>query len=480
MHRPLFAINAVLVFLAVGQSHAAPEASDVAGIWDSDWGLTALETTPVKNKKTLAVSGSYIAGKDQTGLIKFGTFDPATGVLEFTFEEPWRNASKGSASLKITADGKRMKGTYRQGDEKGDWSMTRLHGDTFAERADSIVANAGVHTDTPGAAVLVIEGGKVVFEKGYGLAIVNDNKPITPRTTFELASCSKQFTGTAILKLYEQGKLKLDDDVRKYLPELPEYDKKNPIRIWNLARHTSGLPEYMDFENVKGKNPNFVTNEDLVGEFARQRKKLPLRFPTGEKFEYRNSNYMLLALIVERVSKSPFSEYLKTEIFQPFGMETACVYDSPDFKPSHPAIGYKKHKDKYEDLWGPAPHAPDALLAVGDGSIWVSLRDMIKWDEAWRAGKVLKPETIKYALVPSKTDKGKDNDYAFGWGVRVEDGKLLNMEHNGGWGGFRTIVRRNIAEQRTIVVLSNFESVDSGAISNPLERLCRAMPPGAR
>src|SRR5579872_788811 len=184
----------------------------------------------------------------------------------------------------------------------------------FATRVDSIVADAGIKANTPGVAVLVLEQGKAVFRKCYGLAHIKDKAPITPQTTFELASCSKQFTGTAILLLYEQGKLALNDDVRKYLPELPEYDKKNPIRILHLARQTSGLREYMDFPDVKGKNPKFLSNEDYVDLFARQQKKFPLYFRTGSDWRYTNTNFMLLALIVERVSKQSFGAFLKKEI----------------------------------------------------------------------------------------------------------------------------------------------------------------------
>ena len=122
-----------------------------------------------------------------------------------------------------------------------------------------------------------------------------------------MASCSKQFAGAAVLMLYEHGKLALDDDVRKYLPELPAYDPQNPIRILHLARHTSGLPEYMAFPNVTGKNANFLSNADYVAEFARRQTEFPLLFPTSENYRYTNSNYMLLALIVERVSKKSFA-----------------------------------------------------------------------------------------------------------------------------------------------------------------------------
>jgi CubicO group peptidase (beta-lactamase class C family) len=455
------------------------EPHDIAGLWDTDWGYVTLRTAPIKDKKLLSVTGSYVHAKDQIGHIKAGTYDPAAGILEFTFEEPWRGEQvKGTARLTLSLDSKKFKGTTttvneNRGEDKGELSMTRIRGHDFATCLDSIVADAGIRADTPGVAVLVREHGKEVFQRCYGLAHLKDKKPITPETTFELASCSKQFTGTAILLLYEQGKLALDDDVRKYLPELPEYDKKNPIRILHLARQTSGLREYMDFQDVKGKHPKFVTNEDYVGLFAQERKKFPLYFPTGSDWRYTNTNFMLLALIVERVAKQSFESFLKREIFDPLGMKTAGVYERPNFSPREPALGYHKDKTMFEESWGPAPFRHESMLTVGDGSVWASLDDLARWDEGWRQGKVLKPATRKLALVPSKYGKDGTTDYAFGWGVAVDNGKITRMSHNGSWGGFHTIIERNVAEDRTIIILGNVDSLDVDAIV----RLFRAMPP---
>jgi len=453
------------------EKKAAPV--DLAGTWDTSWGFATLQTTPMKGKRLMSVTGSYVAGKNMTGVIKSGTYDPETRILEINFFEAWQGDSNGAARLTMAPDGNHFKGTFKQGSMSGDLSMSRVRGHDFASRVDSIVADAGIRPDAPGAAVLVVEHGKPIFEKCYGLANIKEKRQITPQTTFELASCSKQFTGTAILLLFERGKLALNDDVRKYLPELPEYDKANPIRILHLAHHTSGLPEYMDFPDVKGKNPNFLTNEDYVGEFARHRKKFPLYFPTGTKERYTNTNYMLLALIVERVAKRPFAAFLKTEIFEPLGMKTAAVYENPKVNIKEPALGYHKEKGGFHTIWGVPPYRHETALEVGDGSVWASLDDMKRWDDGWREGKVLKAETIKKALVQSKIGKDQTVNYAFGWGLTVEDGKLVSMAHNGGWGGFHTFVDRNLTDERTLIVLSNGDNLDVDMVS----RLFRAMPP---
>jgi CubicO group peptidase (beta-lactamase class C family) len=147
---------------------------------------------------------------------------------------------------------------------------------------DGLVQNQGIARDGPGVAILIHQPGKVQFAKGYGLANLADRTPITPQTLFELASVSKTFTSTAVLILHERGKLSVDDEVRKFLPELPVY-RGRPIRIRDLLQHVSGLPDYMDFEDVPAAHKTFWDNDDYVGEFARQRRKFPLRFLPGAK-----------------------------------------------------------------------------------------------------------------------------------------------------------------------------------------------------
>jgi CubicO group peptidase (beta-lactamase class C family) len=456
---------------------AADPKDDIAGYWDWTFGHIIIRTAPVKGQDHLSVTGEYLVGPDLKGTITKGTFDPATRVLEYTFQEPWNPGAKGSARYKLSDDGKRFEGRAAIANIKNDVVMTRVSGNTFVARMDSIVANAGIKADTPGTAVLVVEHGKVIVEKCYGIAHFKDKKAITPTTTFELCSCSKQFTGTAILLLQERGLLNVEDDARNYLPELPEYDKKRPIRILDLARHTSGLPEYPWTDpKVKGKNPKFLTNEDFLLELAGNQKKYPLQFKPGEKFEYRNTNYMLLALIVERVTKKSLGTFLKSEIFDRLGMKTATVFERPDTVIEEPALGHTREKGKFKAIWGPAPFLTQRVMSVGDGNIWMSVIDLMHWDAGWREGKVLKPETIKKWLVPSKTRNGDDNGYAFGWGVDVNEGKLLFMRHTGGYGGFTSNVGRDLVTKRTIIVLCNGDMIDPVKISSPIDHLCNAMP----
>lgn len=342
-----------------------------------------------------------------------------------------------------------------------------LRGDEALTRAvDKLVADEDFEAEGPGIAIGVYEPGRVNFRKGYGLADLNAETPITPRTMFELASVTKQFTATAILILYDRGRLSLDDDVRKYLPELPEY-RGGPIRIRHLLQHTSGLPEYFDFDYRKPAGRTYWINEDMVGEFARQRTEFPAEFAAGRKYAYTNSNYLLLATIVARISKKSFGTFLRDEIFTPIGMQHTFAYESPQAPPQPPpagcnrAVGYKEgKKNKWRPGWGTPPARNETELTVGDGGIWTNLEDMAAWDAAQRSGVLLKPATIKLSHQPSHTQDGERNDYGLGWDLEFEAGKLSGYGHDGSWEGFRTMYWRDLQSNRTIVLLSNREDFE--------------------
>lgn len=343
---------------------------------------------------------------------------------------------------------------------------------------DELVEKLGIADDEPGVAVLVHQPGKLLFQKGYGLANLKTNQPITPHTLFKLASVSKTFTATAVLILHDRGKLSIEDDVRKYLPELPVYDKAYPIRVRDLLQHTSGLPDYMDFEDVPARHKTYQVNEDFLRMFALQKEEFPLDFPTGQKYDYKNSNYMLLAIILERAGKKPYSKFLHDEIFLPAGMKHSFLYDRPNAAPAgagdyNHAVGYKWRKKKkiWEPDWGVPPDRHPEMLTVGDGSVWTNLEDMLKWDATVRAEKLLKPATWKMALTPSKTRDGETNDYGLGWEPYCEDsGEMYGYGHDGSWGGFETSYYRHLTSDRTTVLLSNRSTFDTDKLWKRIQR----------
>lgn len=338
----------------------------------------------------------------------------------------------------------------------------------YTPAVDRLVKKHGIRPDTPGVAILIVEPGKPIFMKGYGQARLRDKTPITPQTLFELASVSKTFTATATLVLHERGMLSIDDDVRKYLPELPTYNPKQPILIRDLLHHTSGLPDYLSFEGVPSRNQGFWVNEDYPAEFARQRSEHPLDFPTGQKYDYNNTNYMLLGLIIARVSKKSYGTFMHNEIFAPAGMASTFVYESRKAATKDRAqlcaIGYEKKKKEWHESWGVPPYRMEEHLEVGDGAIWTNLEDMRHWDAALRDRKLIGQKTMQMAMEPSTTRDGETNSYGLGWEVyRNDKGSMNGFGHEGSWGGFRTSYYQYVAANRTTVILSNRGNFDPDA-----------------
>jgi CubicO group peptidase (beta-lactamase class C family) len=329
---------------------------------------------------------------------------------------------------------------------------------------DKLVAKNGISADTPGVAIAVQQPGRVQFAKGYGLARLRDKAPITPQTNFELASTSKLLTATAVLLFHDRGDLSLNDDVRKHIPQLPIYDKQHPIHIRDLLQHVSGFPQkqdYMSFEGVAARHKTYWVNEDYAAAFAKRQNSNPLAFPPGEKYEYSNTNYMLLALVLERVAKKSFGTLMRDEVFKPIGMRNSFVYENPRSVPKHPTLGlnnaiaYGKAMKEWEEGWGCPPYRNEALLTTGDGGIWSSLEDMAAFDDAVRKSLLLKPETWKEALTPSKTRDGQSNHCGCGWHLYFDGAKLIGYGHDGSWAGFRTSYYRYLIADRTTIVLSN-------------------------
>jgi CubicO group peptidase (beta-lactamase class C family) len=333
--------------------------------------------------------------------------------------------------------------------------------DDLPKQVDEIVGKI-VNEETPGAAVLVIKNGVVVHKKGYGLANLEHKVPITSETVFDLASVSKQFTAMAVMVLADRGELAFGDDIRKTLPELPEVDKERPIRIEDLLHHVSGIHDYLDYLATYKGDPNTVKNEGVLKMLIERK----LDFPTGTKWAYSNSNYCLLALILERVTKKSFSAVLRKEIFEPLGMKSAWVFDDATQVIKNRAYGYERRRKEWR-------YAHSDYVMTGDGTVMLSLEDFVLWDKALRDGKLVKAETQKLAWTSGKLDGGKEHGYGFGWSVSAKDGKLT-VDHSGGWDGTATYIVRHVDEGVTVVVLSNAPGfVDPSSMARKIAKLYR-------
>ena len=194
--------------------------------------------------------------------------------------------------------------------------------DPIAARVDALFAQ-WAKPDSPGCAVGVVRGGKILLARGYGMADLEHDIPITPRTVFYIGSVGKQFTAYAVVRLAQQGKISLDDEVRKHVPELHDFGR--PVTIRQLIHHTSGLRDFFELLSVSGmREGDLVTQKDLLGMIFKQRE---LNFPPGDRFLYSNSNYALLATIVERVTGEPFRDWMAANVFAPPGMNQTRVCD---------------------------------------------------------------------------------------------------------------------------------------------------------
>lgn len=300
----------------------------------------------------------------------------------------------------------------------------------------------------PGAVVLVIQGGKVVHKKGYGLADVENKTPIGLDTAFDLASVSKQFTAMAIMMLVERGKLSYDDNLSKFFPELPPYAKAISVR--HLLNHTSGLPDVITPDMHRaGYQP---ASKDLLPLLVGRKDAV---FAPGDRFQYNNTGYVLLALIVEKVSGKPFPLFMKENIFQPLGMSRTQVWDESKPIINNRAIPYTQEAGSFQSL----PFGSDTYIYGAKGVV-TTADDMYKWDQALYTEKLVKASTLKEAFMPAKLNNSRESYYGYGWNIGNDHG--LNMfRHDGGYLGFRTVIARYPDQQFTVIILSNTRTVAS-------------------
>ncbi|KUY30924.1 serine hydrolase domain-containing protein [Elizabethkingia ursingii] len=306
--------------------------------------------------------------------------------------------------------------------------------------------------------VLIAEKGKVVYEKSFGLANEKTKQKLDKNTVFELASVSKQFTAMGIVQLEKEGKLSYNDALTKYFPELGFY---KPITIDNLLHHTSGLPDYMGLFNKSWDKKKIATNEDIVEVLAKH--KPELLFAPGDKYEYSNTGYALLGLIIEKVSKQSYGDYLSKKIFKPLGMTNTRVYRSR-YKPekiSNYALGYVTdslgNKKLLDDL-GKEYYTYYLDGIVGDGMVNSTTGDLLKWDRALYGDKLVNQKDKDLIFSSIVTKDNKDNHYGYGWQVSTSKAVGKIISHSGSWAGYITYIARDVDSDKTIILLENNNS----------------------
>lgn len=294
----------------------------------------------------------------------------------------------------------------------------------------------------PGASLIIIQDGKILFKKGFGLANLEENIPVKSNTNFRLASVTKEFTAEAILLLIQEGKLKLEEKLTDIFPNFPEYGKK--ISIKNLLNHTSGL---IDYENLIPDSATIqVSDKDVINMIMKQDSTY---FEPGTKWQYSNTGYAILSQIVEKISNKSFPEFLKKNIFIPLEMESTAAHIKGKDEISNRAFGY----DKTDSGW--VRHDQSVTSAVlGDGGIYSNVEDLFKWDQALYTSKILKDEYRNSSMQRGSLSSGEKIDYGYGWRLTNFNGMEI-VYHTGSTQGFRNIIYRIPAEKFTVIILTN-------------------------
>ena len=304
----------------------------------------------------------------------------------------------------------------------------------------------------PGVAIGIVSKGKAVAIKGYGLANVELGVPVTGETVFESGSVGKQFTSTVVMLMVEDGKLALDDSITKYFTDAPA--SWRPITVRNLLTHTSGIPNY-EIKNYQGQSSGEradaidlrrdYTEEELT-KFAYR---LPLDFLPGSRWSYSNTGYVILGVLIHKVSGQFYGDILRERVFKPLGMKSARVISEEDIVP-HRAAGYRLVDGQLKNQEWTSP----TLDTTADGSLYLSMMDFVAWDRGLRAGAILKPQSWAQINTPVTLKSGKSYPYGFGWQVGESNGKPWYY-HGGAWLGFMTYISRYLADDLTILVLTN-------------------------
>ncbi len=298
--------------------------------------------------------------------------------------------------------------------------------------------------ETPGCAVGVARGGKPVLQKAYGMADLEHDVPNAPDTIFEAGSVSKQFTAAAVLLLAQEGKLSLDDQARKYLPELPDYGA--PLTVRHMLQHTSGLRDWGEIAAIAGwpRTSRVHTHAHVLDIVSRQK---ALNFPTGTQWSYSNTGYNLAAVIVSRVSGKSFAEFSQERIFGPLGMTRTSWRDDYSRIVKGRAIAY-------------APAAGDYRMDMpfenvhGNGGLLTTVGDLLKWNENFVTPKVGDRALVKLQQEPGKLNDGKPHEYGFGLTVRPYKG-LPEVSHSGATAGYRAHLTRFPQQHLSVAVLCN-------------------------
>lgn len=325
--------------------------------------------------------------------------------------------------------------------------------DARSSQADAAVEAQRKAQRIPGVSLAVCREGKIVKASGYGFANVELDVPVTPETIFQTGSVGKQFTSMAIMMLVEERKLALDDKLTRFIPESPAAWKD--VTIQHLLTHTSGIADYGGEEETMAKGViNFrkdYTEEELVQAFA----KMPMDFAPGEKWSYSNTGYVLLGIVIHRVTGKFYGDFLQERIFQPLGMKDTRIISEADIVP-HRSSGYRLVKGELKNQEWVSP----TLNTTADGALYTNVLDLAKWDAALYTTKLVRQSSLDLMWTPIKLNDGKTHPYGFGWDLAPRLGHRA-VWHDGAWQGFTMSIARFLDDRLTVIVMTNLDENNS-------------------
>src|SRR5690242_19127423 len=324
--------------------------------------------------------------------------------------------------------------------------------DEVDRKIDALVQSELQKQHIPGAAVGVYRDGKMARAQGYGLANVEWEAAVTPDTIFQSGSVGKQFTATAVMMLVEEGKVEVDDPIKKYFPDAPA--TWNDIKVHNLLSHTSGLGEYETGARTKVGGPFYMRLDYTEDELYKRITEMPMDFKTGEDWAYRNTNYVLLGILIHKVTGQFYGDFLQERIFRPLGMSRTRIISEADIIPGR-SSGYQLVKGELKNQDWVSP----SLNSTADGALYFTVEDLQKWDAALYTEKLLKKASLDRMWTVEKLNNGKPNkaNYGFAWEINSVNGHRV-IEHGGAWQGFTTYIARYVDDRLTVVALTNLDS----------------------
>jgi CubicO group peptidase (beta-lactamase class C family) len=348
------------------------------------------------------------------------------------------------------------------------------------DRVDALFAQWD-KPDSPGCVLTIINDGRVIYKRGYGSANLDHDIPISSQSIFYIASVSKQFTAASVALLAIQGKISLDDDIRKYLPEMPRYP--TPVTVRQLIYHTGGIREYPHLMQLAGVKSQDASDEEVFKVIARQKE---LNFRPGDEYLYSNSGYFLLAQIVKRVSGKSLREFADENIFKPLGMVNTRFQDDNTEVIKNRVTGYSSRRG--------GGFSVETTLSdrVGDGGLLTTIDDLVLWDRNFYGNKLSGgQELIDLLLTPGTLNNGNKQNYVFGLDVEQYKGSKL-FGHGGAYYGFNSDLIRFPDKKLSVICLCNLSNIESGRLTRQVadiyledvfkkgEAIGAASPPGAK